>query len=126
MNISCAKPRVSAYSFMRFLFATLVKNRNVIIDLDSIVNKVYNFKQGADSDLQFLFEDIEFRESIDSVVSYDISEGINCLQTFGVIGKLNPTYEKIVIYLTEDDANDILTECEPIVKAAIDELAKTF
>ena len=47
---------------------------------------------------QYLFDDIEFRVGIvDNVTSTDISEGLNSLHTFGIIGKLNPTYEKIVI-----------------------------
>lgn len=126
MNISCSKPRVSAYDFMRILCATLVKNKNVIIDMDLVINRIYDFKLKAREDLQFLFEDIEFRKSIDNVVSSDISEGLNSLQTFGVIGKLNPTYEKIVIYLTEEDANDILQDSDVKVKNAIENLAKTF
>ncbi|MHB8127664.1 MAG: hypothetical protein ACYDEX_01510 [Mobilitalea sp.] len=126
MNISCSKPRVSSYNFMRFLFATLAKNKNVIIDLTKIVDHIYCFKQDINTDLQFLFEDIEFRASVNNVVSYDISEGINNLQTFGIIGKLNPNYEKIVIYLTEQDANLILQDCDTKVKNAMIQLASTF
>ena len=73
-----------------------------------------------------MFEDIEFRTSIDNVISNDISEGINNLQTFGVVGKLNPKYEKLVIYLTVDKADEILAECPDKVGNAMMELASFF
>ncbi|MDR0424180.1 MAG: hypothetical protein LBH39_01760 [Clostridiales Family XIII bacterium] len=126
MKITNLAPKVSSYDFMRYLCASLAKNKNVIIDPNSIVDKVFNFKKTSKSEFSYLFDDIEFRASIDSVVSYDINEGINNLQTFGIIGKLNPTYEKIVIYLTDQDAESILTACDETTRNAILELANTF
>lgn len=123
---SCSKPRVSAYNFMKYLCASLVKTKNVIINSTEIVNKIFDYKKEVADELQFLFEDIEFRTGINNTVSYDISEGLNNLQTFGIIGKLNPTYEKIIIYLTDKDADDILSDCEPAVKNAMVALAKRF
>lgn len=126
MKISCAAPKVSAYNFMRYLCASLAKRKNVIIDLTQIVDKIYAFRQNAGSDYRSLFEDIEFRTSVDNIVSYDINEGINNLQTFGVIGKLNPTYEKIVIYLTDEEADVILQSCDDFVRDVMMQLANTF
>jgi hypothetical protein len=126
MNISCLAPKVSAYNFMRYLCASLTQSKNVIIDLTQIVNKIYSFRQDSGADYKFLFEDIEFRTSIDYIVSYDINEGINNLQTLGIIGKLNPTYEKFVIYLTEQEAEDILQSCDEFVRDAMARLASTF
>jgi hypothetical protein len=123
MNFVCAKPKVTITDFMRYLCASLTIKKNVIIDLNSLVERIYKFKQTLDDDLQFLFEDIEFRESIDSVVSNDIVEGLNDLQTFGIIGKLNPTYEKIVVYLSEYDAEKILDQCDDEVKQVMLKLA---
>ena len=96
MELVCARPPISSYSFMRYLCASLVKRSKVIIDLDSMISRIYAFKQN-NARLNFMFEDIEFRTSIDNVISNDISEGINNLQTFGIVGKLNPRYEKLVI-----------------------------
>ncbi len=73
-----------------------------------------------------MFEDIEFRTGIDNVVSNDIAEGINNLQTFGLVGKINPKYEKLVIYLTEEETDDILAECDTSVRDAMMQLAETF
>ena len=90
-----------------------------------MISRIYAFKQN-NARLNFMFEDIEFRTSIDNVISNDISEGINNLQTFGIVGKLNPRYEKLVIYLTEDEADAILKECTDEVEQAMMELAASF
>jgi len=122
---SCSKPRVSAYNFMKYLCASLVKTKNVIINSTEIVNKIFDYKRAAPNELQFLFEDIEFRTGIGNTVSYDISEGLNNLQTFGIIGKLNHDY--YLIYLTDKEADDILSDCESVVKDMImDLIAKCF
>ena len=125
MELVCARPPISSYSFMRYLCASLVKRSKVIIDLDSMISRIYAFKQN-NARLNFMFEDIEFRTSIDNVISNDISEGINNLQTFGIVGKLNPRYEKLVNYLTEDEADAILKECTDEVEQAMMELAASF
>lgn len=125
MELICARPPISSYNFMRYLCASLVKRSKVIIDLDSITSCIYKFKQ-SNEQLKFMFEDIEFRTGIDNVVSNDISEGINNLQTFGLVGKLNPKYEKLVIYLSIDEANEILTECSKEVEDAMMQLALHF
>lgn len=125
VELVCARPQISSYNFMRYLCASLVKRSKVIIDLDSIISHIYDFKQNNEK-LKFMFEDIEFRTSIDNVISNDISEGINNLQTFGIVGKLNPKYEKLVIYLTADEADEILSECSEEVETAMMELAAFF
>lgn len=126
MRLSSSKPAISSYDFMRLLCATLASKKKMIIDLRSLVEKIYNFKISLGDDVKFLFEDIEFRDSVDCVVSYDISESINNLQTFGVIGKLNPTYEKFIIYLTKTDSEAILSLYEDNIKQYIFALAEAF
>ena len=73
-----------------------------------------------------MFEDIEFRKGINNVTSNDIAEGINNLQTFGLVGKLNPKYEKLIIYLTDEEADAILEECDATVREAMRNLAELF
>jgi len=112
---------------MRFLFASLTKEANIIIDESQIVEKILDFMKKSKPEQEFLFEDIEIRENIDSIVSRDINEGINTLQTFGVIGKFNPSYEKIIIYLSEEEADEILEDCpSEDIKNAFRNLAKSF
>ena len=126
MSTSCALPRISALNFVRYLFASLAKERNVIIDKEKIVENIFAFKSNIKPELVYAFNDIEFRTGIDNIVSPDIDASINNLQTFGVVGKLNPTYEKMVIYLTDQDADYILESCEPNLRKAMSELASSF
>lgn len=125
MRIVCSRPPISSYNFMRYLCAALTKSKKVIIDLQVIVEHIYNFKTEHEQ-LQYMFEDIEFRKGINNVISNDISEGINNLQTFGLVGKLNPKYEKLIIYLTEEEADAILEECDENVREAMRNLAELF
>ena len=127
MKIVCGKPQVSAYNFMRYLCAILAQKVKVIVDLSSITYNIFRFKESVSEENQYLFDDIEFRAGIDNnVASTDISEGLNSLQTFGIIGKLNPTYEKIVIYLTSEEANAILESCDKNIVTILNELAEKF
>ena len=127
MKIVCGKPQVSAYNFMRYLCAILAQKGKVIVDLSSITYNIFRFKKSVSEENQYLFDDIEFRAGIDNnVASADISEGLNSLQTFGIIGKLNPTYEKIVIYLTSEEANAILESCDKNIVTILNELAEKF
>lgn len=127
MRIACGKPLISAYNFVKYLCAILAEQGKVIVDLSSITYNIFHFKQTVSEEELFLFDDIEFRVGIDDkVASTDITEGLNSLQTFGIIGKLNPTYEKIVIYLTPEEANTILQTCDERVVAILNELAKEF
>jgi len=123
--------RLTSYDLMRCFFATLAKKNHTIINKENIVRAVYDFKENMlleDSEnARMLFGNIEFREGIDeNVVSYDISEGINNLQTFGVVGRLNPTYEKLVIYLTEKEADEVLSRYGSNVQMAIESLVDSF
>lgn len=127
MRTVCGKPSISAYNFVKYLCAILAKQGKVIVDLSAITYNIFRFKENVSEENLFLFDDIEFRAGIDnSVASADISEGLNSLQTFGIIGKLNPTYEKIVIYLTPEEANAILESCDEKIVTVLNELAQVF
>jgi len=131
MLTTITKRRLTAYDLMRCFFAVLAKNKHAIINKTAIVRVVYDFKESmiyeGNHDASSLFDGIEFRKGIDdSVVSYDISEGINNLQTFGVVGKLNPTYEKLFIYLTEQEADEILSQYPSNIQDVVRKLAESF
>lgn len=120
-----SRPPISSYNFMRYLCASLKKSDKNIIDTRKIVENIHNFKS-KNKKLQYMFEDIEFRKGIDSITSNDVTEGINNLQTFGLVGKLNPKYEKLIIYLTYNEADSILNECDINIKKAMMNLAELF
>lgn len=97
MNISCVKPYLTAYDFMRYLCASLVLKQKTKIPMDNIVPKIYNYRKSHNY-YDRIFSDIEFRTGINDVVSNDIMESIGELQTFGVVGKENPKYINMLIF----------------------------
>ncbi|MBR6881102.1 MAG: hypothetical protein IKN14_08520 [Clostridiales bacterium] len=125
MNTPCFRPKYSSYSFVKCLFAALVETGKVLIDLPSVVRLVYEFKQ-KHPEYKYMFDDIEFRRGTDYIVSDDIIEGISRLQTYNAVGKLNPKYERLVIFITEERAKSILDECELDDRKAYIELAQSF
>ena len=126
MSTSVQGKRISVNNFMRYLFASLAKEKNVVIDKSKIVKKIYDFKSHSSPDQMYIFNGIEFRTGVDNVVSRDIDEGISNLQTFGVVAKLNPRYEKIVVSLTEQEADAILENCDSNVQESMRQLAVSF
>lgn len=125
MKISCAKPYLSAYDFMRYLCAALVLIDKTKIPLDSIVDHIYDYRIKNDKS-SFIFSDIEFRKGLNDVVSNDIMESIGELQTFGIVGKENPKYVNMLIYLSVENAKAIIETCPPEVLSIINSIASTF
>ena len=106
VNNFIKNPKINSYDFVKLLLSYLAIQGNTIIEKEKIVEILY--KCSLKKENKELFEDIEFIKNIDGVVSHDIMDGLNSLQTFGVIGKLNPSYEKIIIYLSVDEAYMII------------------
>lgn len=127
MNISCVKPYLTAYDFMRYLCASLVLKKKTKVPLDSIVPKIYNYRKTHNNCFR-IFSDIEFRTGIkdEDVVSNDIMESIGELQTFGVVGKENPKYINMLILLTRESAEAIIKDCPSEVSAVVDEIATSL
>lgn len=125
MNISCVKPYLTAYDFMRYLCASLVLKQKTKIPMDDIVPKIYNYRI-SHNNCDRIFSDIEFRTGINDVVSNDIMESIGELQTFGVVGKENPKYINMLIFLTRESAAAILKDCPSEVSTVVDEIATSL
>ena len=106
MNKETAKPQLTAYECMLIVCSKLVQKGKTILRLDNLVPTLFRFKD--DEKTKMLFEDIAFRENIDTITSADVEDSLSRLQTFGAIGKLNPAYEKIVIYITPEEADKFL------------------
>lgn len=106
MNKETAKPQLTAYECMLIVCSKLVQKGKTILRLDTLVPTLFRYKD--DDNTSMLFEDIAFKENIDTITSVDIEDSLSKLQTFGAIGKLNPAYEKIVIYITPEEADKFL------------------
>lgn len=106
MNKETARPQLTAYECMLIVCSKLVQKGKTILRLDNLAPILFNFKDNVNT--KMLFEDIAFKRNIDTITSADIEESLCKLQTFGAIGKLNPAYEKIVIYITPEEADNFL------------------
>lgn len=105
MNKETVRPNITAYESMLLICSALVRKGKTILRQDTLVPKLYDLNTGQNKNL---FEDISFKKSIDTITSVDIEDSLNRLQTFGAIGRLNPAYEKIVIYISPEEAERFL------------------
>ena len=106
MNKETVRPQITAYESILLIFSELVSKGKTVLRQDTLVPTLYNYKDAPDTSM--LFEDIAFKNHLDTITSVDIEDSLSKLQTFGAIGKLNPAYEKIVIYISRDEADNFL------------------
>lgn len=106
MNKETVRPQITAYECILLIFSEMVKKGKTLLRQDTLVSTLYNYK--SDENTKILFEDIAFRKNLDTITSVDIEDSLSKLQTFGAIGKLNPAYEKIVIYISQEEADKFL------------------
>jgi hypothetical protein len=124
LNTIFKKQPITSYGFVRLLFAKLSQLGRNIVPRDTMVENIYNLSKK--NEYKKLFDDIGFRVFIDSVSSQELEDGISSLQTFGMIGKINPTFEKIIIFITEDMANDIVQEYEDDIASVMNNFVEDF
>jgi len=124
LNTLFNKPPITSYGFTRLLFAKLSILGQQIVTRDTIVKRVYALSQKEE--YKELLDDIGFRVFIDSVSSQELEDGISSLQTFGMIGKINPTFEKVIIFITDDMANTIIGEYDKNISRIMDDFVSDF
>lgn len=124
MNKEIVRPQITAYQSILLIFSELVKNGKAILRQDTLVPTLYKYKNNSNTDL--LFEDIAFKDDLDTITSVDIENSLTKLQTFGAIGKLNPAYEKIVIYITPEEANNFINSFDSKFKTAASLVSEAF
>ncbi|MBQ3612362.1 MAG: hypothetical protein IJA01_08855 [Firmicutes bacterium] len=107
MNKETVRPQITAYESILLIFSELVKKGKTVLRQDTLVSTLYNYKDSDETYL--LFEDIAFKNHLDTITSVDIEDSLCKLQTFGAIGKLNPAYEKIVIYISREEADNFIS-----------------
>ncbi len=106
MNKETTRPQITAYESILLIFSELVKKGKTLLRQDTLVSTLYDYKDKDKT--MVLFEDIAFKKNLDTITSVDIEDSLSRLQTFGAIGKLNPAYEKIVIYISKEEADKFL------------------
>lgn len=118
-----ARPELTAYESVLLICCGLVKRGKIILRQDALIRKLFEVKDNPT--LKAMFEDIVFRDNIDSLSSTDIEDSLVKLQTFGAIGKLNPAYEKIIIYITTEEADQFLETYKKFLPC-VDLICNTF
>lgn len=124
MNKETIRPQITAYESILLIFSELVKRGKTVLRQDTLVPTLYNYKDAENT--QLLFEDIAFRNHLDTITSVDVEDSLSKLQTFGAIGKLNPAYEKIVIYISREEANNFLNSFDERFVAAARAISEAF
>lgn len=124
MNKETTRPQITAYECMLLIFSELVKKGKTLLRLDTLVSTLYNYKDNDNTNM--LFEDIAFKKNLDTITSVDVEDSLNKLQTFGAIGKLNPAYEKIVIYISKEEADKFLDSFNEQYTKAADIVSEAF
>ena len=124
MDKELKKPQITAYESILLIFSELVKRGKTLLRQDQLVPILYSFKDKEQT--RVLFEDIVFKNRIDSITSDDVENSLSTLQAFGAIGKLNPAYEKIVIYISLEEAGRMLNEAGESYVAAAKIISEAF
>lgn len=121
MDKETTRPQITAYQTILLIFSELVKKGKTVLRQDRLVQTLYEFRSKEDTFL--LFEDIAFCNHLDSITSVDIEDSLSKLQTYGAIGRLNPAYEKIVIYISRDEADNFIKSFGDQFVIAADKIA---
>lgn len=124
MNKETVRPQITAYESILLIFSELVKKGKTVLRQDTLVPTLYGYKDADETHL--LFEDIAFKNHLDTITSVDVEDSLSKLQTFGAIGKLNPAYEKIVIYISREEADNFINSFDAQYAAAADIISGAF
>lgn len=118
------RPQLTAYECMLLICCSLVLKGKTILRQDNLVPILYRFQSTEQA--KILFDDVAFKKNIDTVTSIDIEDSLCKLQTFGAIGKLNPAYEKIVIYICPEEAKRFLSDYNGAYRDAAFAISEAF
>lgn len=124
MDKETIRPQITAYESILLIFSDLVKKGKTLLRQDTLVSTLYDYKDAEET--QLLFEDIVFKNDLDTITSVDVEDSLSKLQTFGAIGKLNPAYEKIVIYISREEADKFLSSFGEQYVAAANIISEAF
>lgn len=113
---------LTGFDFLSTLFSILRSNKKTVIS----INSLFEFINSKRNEYEDLFLDIDINNNGDFVHSNDLEEGLSMLQIIGAIGKVNPRYEKVMIKLHYDSAQEIIKQCSEDYKPSIEKFAEEF
>lgn len=98
----------TALDFLSVLFS-LLKTRNVnVVSSEKLMSVIGKYR----NDFLGLFIDIDINNNCGTVYSRDLEEGISMLQILGAVSKSNPKYERIILKMNKESANEIIENCQ--------------
>ena len=98
---------ISALDFLSTLFSIL-KTKNVnVVSSEKLLTTIGKYR----NNFLGLFIDMDINNNCGTVYSNDLEEGISMLQILGAISKSNPKYERIILKMNKDSANEIIAKC---------------
>lgn len=118
------RPQISAYESLLLICSKLVQKGKVVLRQDSLVSVLYSFQNNENANI--LLGDISFKKNLDTITSKDVEDSLSRLQTFGAIGRLNPAYEKIVIYINLEEATQFLQSYSDEYNHAAELISEAF
>lgn len=111
-----------AIDFLGVFFSILKKKNKNVVSSKQLFDTVGKHCQ----EFMDLFLDIDIRDNCGVYFSQDIEEGITMLQILGAVSKANPRYEKIILKLDKDSANDLIAGCDGGILSRIYEFTDVF
>ena len=112
----------TALDFLSVLFSIL-KTRNVnVVSSEKLMSVIGKHRD----DFLGLFIDIDINNNCGTVYSHDLEEGISMLQILGAVSKSNPRYERIILKMHKESANEIISNCQPEYLLEMQEFADIF
>ncbi len=124
MNKETVRPQITAYESILLIFSELVKKGKAVLCQDTLVPRLYRFRNKEKTNV--LFEDIAFKNHMDTITSLDVEDSLSKLQTYGAIGRLNPAYEKLVIYISREEAESFIQSFDKRFVTAAEEISEAF
>lgn len=116
---------VKIFSAIDFLstFFSILKTRNInVVSSSKLFSVVGKYRD------QFigLFIDIDIIDNCGTVCSHDLEEGISMLQILGAISKANPRYERIILKMHKESANEMIQDCPEEYRTEIEAFTEVF
>jgi len=115
-------PVFTALDFLSAFFSILKKENVNIISATEMFKAIGKYR----NEFLPLFIDIDIINNEETVCSQDLEEGISMLQILGVVGKANPKYERIILKMNKNTADDVISKCDDYYLNKIKEFATKF
>lgn len=117
------EPRVTAYEFLKYFFAFLGKAGVHEVERD-LVSFLYQQKQ--DEVAKDVLEEINFRSNGVNYYSDDVEDALFNLQNGGLLGKMNPSFGKLIVKYTADEVSEIIDSIPEEFRPIIENIAEAY